>query len=463
MKTKAGILVCMCAVIFLCPPARGQITITASDITTIFAVGHTLADKIDTITTSLNIGSLGSTSWDFSALRSDSSQTLTSIAVAGTKFAAQFPGATHVFQTNITYYLGAAPIPAVGYLYFQLSTNLLNLGQGADAPAANGFLTAINKPADIFYGLPSTFGTTWTSVYLDTTDIFILNGGFLFSATGVRHNAVYVVDAFGPMKLPDLSIHDALRIKKTDSTASGKSLSFLFLAKDGASVQASAVNPSGPVVGTITIQHTAAWNGQVVALPIQLASFNASPVAGGDGVLLKWSTISEVNNYGFEIQRSAAAADGFSSLPGAFIPGHGTTTLPRDYSYSDAGIPAGTWYYRLKQMDLDGTVHYSDPVKTLVGENGTPRETPASFSLGQNYPNPFNPVTTISYSVPSRTNVELAVYDLLGQRVALLVDGEQEAGVHQVRFDGSSLASGVYIYRLRAGSSTETKKLSLLR
>ncbi len=463
MKTKAGILACMCAVLFLGTPARGQITITGPDITAIFAVGHSLADKIDTVTTSLNIGSLGSTSWDFSALRSDSSQTLTSIAVAGTPFTSQFPGATHVFQTNITAFIGAAPVQATAYIYFQLSTNLLNLGQGAVAPSLNGILTAINKPADIFYALPSTYGTTWTSVYLDTTDAYLLGGALHVQASGVRHSALHVVDAYGPMKLPDQSVHDALRIKKTDSTASGKSVSYLFLAKDGSSVQASAINPSGPDVGTISIQHTAAWNAQVIALPIELVSFHASPVPGGEGVLLRWSTISEVNNYGFEVQRSASAAEGFASLPGSFVPGHGTTTLPRDYSYSDAGVPAGTWYYRLKQMDLDGSVHFSDAVNTIVSENGTPREVPVTFSLGQNYPNPFNPVTIISYSIPSGTNVRLAVYDLLGQRVALLVDGEQEAGVHQVRFDGSALASGVYIYRIQAGASTATKKLSLLR
>jgi hypothetical protein len=88
---------------------------------------------------------------------------------------------------------------------------------------------------------------------------------------------------------------------------------------------------------------------------------------------------------------------------------------------------------------------------------------PKSFSLEQNYPNPFNPTTTIRYGLPNRSHVTLIVYNTLGQQVAQLMNGEEEAGYHSVRFDGSNLASGVYFYRLQAGTYVETRKLLLLK
>jgi hypothetical protein len=225
-----------------------------------------------------------------------------------------------------------------------------------------------------------------------------------------------------------------------------------------------AANTSQPESGTIQIVQSANWNGQVFSpLPIQLASFNASQNTSGAGVLLRWSTLSEVNNYGFEVQRGALAGGEFVTVSGAVIPGHGTTAVQQAYSYTDGSAQAGTWYYRLKQIDLDGAVHYSDPAKVEVQPGGTHQEVPAVFSLGQNFPNPFNPETTIRYTLPSRSHVLLAVYNALGGRVAVLAEGEQESGFHEVRFDGSALASGVYFYRLQSTGFVQTKKLSLLK
>jgi hypothetical protein len=266
------------------------------------------------------------------------------------------------------------------------------------------------------------------------------------------------------MTMPGGSVHDALRIKKNDTTAKGVYINYIFLARDGASVQVTAANTSQPESGTIQIVQSANWNGQVFSpLPIQLASFNASQNTSGAGVLLRWSTLSEVNNYGFEVQRGALSSGDFVTVSGAVIPGHGTTTVPRDYSYADRSAQPGTWYYRLKQIDLDGAVHYSDPAKVDVQPGGTGQDVPAVFSLAQNFPNPFNPETTIRYSLPSRSHVVLAVYNALGERVAVLAEGEQESGSHEVRFNGSALASGVYFYRLQSTGFMQTKKLSLLK
>ena len=475
MKTPAVSLVFMCALTLFAATATGQITITSTDVNLILGVGHSQANKIDTVTSALDVGHHGLSSWDFSGLRMDSSMTLQSVAVPGTPFAGNFPGSTHAFQTSFTYVLSGVAVPVTAYVYFQLSTStLINPGEGASGSIGpfpgTGLIT--NIPAYVFYTFPLTLGTTWTSTYLDTS-VFSVQGFGVVQKLSVRHFASYVVDSYGQMKLPDLSVHDALRIKSTDSVVTlnttAQTLSFsnrvgyVFISNDGASVQASVLNAIEPDSGIIPVENNASWNLKMITLPVQLVSFNASQNTAGAGVLLRWSTLSEVNNYGFEVQRGALSSGDFVTVSGAVIPGHGTTTVPRDYSYADGSAPAGTWYYRLKQIDLDGAVHYSDPAKVDVKPVGTAQDVPAVYSLGQNFPNPFNPETTIRYSLPSRSYVHLAVYNALGERVAVLADGEQESGLHEVRFDGSALASGVYFYRLQSAGFVQTKKLSLLK
>jgi hypothetical protein len=100
---------------------------------------------------------------------------------------------------------------------------------------------------------------------------------------------------------------------------------------------------------------------------------------------------------------------------------------------------------------------------TVLGVNDNKNQVPSHFELSQNYPNPFNPVTTISYALPQSAYVTLGVYNTLGERVALLVDGEQQAGYHNVELNGSGLASGVYFYRIQAGSFMDVKKLVLMK
>jgi len=199
------------------------------------------------------------------------------------------------------------------------------------------------------------------------------------------------------------------------------------------------------------------------SLPIQLAGFSASVIEGGR-VRLDWTTLTETNNYGFEVQKSLTSATAFETIPNSFIPGQGTTVEPHHYSYIDETSIAGTWYYRLKQMDLDGTIHYSEPIQidVLTGVDNE-RGTATGFTLAQNYPNPFNPSTSIAYSIPSTQHVTLRVYDLLGKEVANLVDAIQRAGTHVITWDASGVAGGVYFYRLTSGSTVETRSLVLLK
>ncbi|MBX2991734.1 MAG: T9SS type A sorting domain-containing protein [Bacteroidetes bacterium] len=198
------------------------------------------------------------------------------------------------------------------------------------------------------------------------------------------------------------------------------------------------------------------------ALPVQLASFTGAVVAGNN-VRLDWRTISEVNNYGFYVQRRNMGATEWTEIPGSFVPGHGTTNEPRDYTYTDiTGITSAT-QYRLKQVDLDGTQHYTEPILVDM-PTSVPEVAPKVFALSQNYPNPFNPSTEIKFTVEVTGRATLDVYNSIGQKVATLFDGIAEAGqFNLVRFNATGLASGVYFYRLQSGQKSDLKKLMLLK
>ncbi len=185
-------------------------------------------------------------------------------------------------------------------------------------------------------------------------------------------------------------------------------------------------------------------------VPVELTSFSA--IAAGSKVELKWNTATEVNNSGFEIQRSGDNAS-FTKI--GFVSGHVTTTNTNEYSFIDENA-SGYVYYRLKQVDLNGTFKYSKVVEVNFSK-------PITFSLNQNYPNPFNPTTTISYSISEKSYVTIKIFDVLGNEVASLINNQMEAGEHSVNFNASSLSSGIYYYQITAGNNIATKKLMLLK
>jgi len=186
-------------------------------------------------------------------------------------------------------------------------------------------------------------------------------------------------------------------------------------------------------------------------IPVELISFIGSSSKGN--VELNWTTATELNNSGFEVQRSSDRIN-FSNI--AFVPGFGTTTEPRSYSYTDNTVNNGTYYYRLKQVDFNGAFAYSDIIDVDVAA-------PINYALEQNYPNPFNPSTVISYSIPQNSFVTLKVYDIIGNEVATLVNQTQSAGKYDVRFDASGLSNGVYFYTIKADNFTSTKKMILMK
>jgi photosystem II stability/assembly factor-like uncharacterized protein len=211
----------------------------------------------------------------------------------------------------------------------------------------------------------------------------------------------------------------------------------------------------GTVVGNGgTILRTTDGGG--VAIPVELNFFTASTSRGR--VLLTWSTATEINNLGFEIERMIKDVADREWITIGFKQGCGTTTEPQEYSYVDdvSSITATSLSYRLKQIDYDGSYEYSEEV--LVDNPA-----PIDYSLKQNYPNPFNPTTTIKYFIPELRFVTLKVYDVLGNEIATLVNEENSAGEYEVEFDGTGLPSGIYFYRLRSGLFVETKKMVLMK
>ncbi|MCF6268791.1 MAG: T9SS type A sorting domain-containing protein [Melioribacteraceae bacterium] len=234
------------------------------------------------------------------------------------------------------------------------------------------------------------------------------------------------------------------------------------------------------------------------ALPVELTSFTANLI--NNTIVLNWQTATEVNNYGFEIERASFQKDGTTPVRTGledgpmlvmtewktigFVVGHGNSNSPNDYSFTDLDIlvaerslrmDAYGRSYRLKQIDTDGSFEYSDIIEVEM-------DLPSQFNLAQNYPNPFNPSTVIKYTIPVETrrgmlpHVTLKVYDILGREVATLVNEEQSGGSYEVTFNASAksihseissavggLTSGIYFYKITSGEFIDSKKMILLK
>jgi hypothetical protein len=216
----------------------------------------------------------------------------------------------------------------------------------------------------------------------------------------------------------------------------------------------------GPVTCTATGQTDITLIGAFIdpddiPLPIQIASLAASVVRDND-VEVAWKTVSETNNYGFEVYRKRGETGEWTKV--GFVEGHGTTLAPQSYSYVDRSLFFGEYFYRIKQIDLDGKSETFPEMAVTVGAGAD------KFVLAQNYPNPFNPSTVIEFVVPVSGHTTLRVYNVLGQEVATLFEGNAEAGkVNAARFDASSLPSGLYFYTLKHATKTETKRMLLVK
>jgi hypothetical protein len=333
--------------------ASAQPVITAQDLSAQFILGKTITSHTDTTTKSINIGTPGATSWDYSMLKSSLSVSAMFVRADTTPFSSLFPGATIVERVG-------AGFGTTAYSYLELGTDLLIRGTGVSGPYPERI---IDSPAEILYKLPLTMGVTWTTEYAESTYI-TLPPPLSQQVTVANHSITNDVDAYGPLTLPGAKTYQALRVK-TDARTTvrgnvSRTIRYSILASNGASAVVAALDTLQPDNGVI----------QVV------------------------------------------------------------------------------------------NVSVTDPLLTDVppGEAG-----PLQFSLDQNYPNPFNPTTMLGYQLPVASDVRLAVYDLLGREVALLVNEKKLAGRHEAGFDAAGLSSGVYFYRLIAGPYTESRRMILMK
>jgi hypothetical protein len=188
-------------------------------------------------------------------------------------------------------------------------------------------------------------------------------------------------------------------------------------------------------------------------LPVELSSFNGT--ATSNNVTLKWTTVKEINNAGFDIERKKSNGTTFEKV--GFVTGKGNTYSNSNYVFSDNKLSSGVYNYRLKQTDYNGDFTYFN-LSSVINIS-----VPDKFSLSQNYPNPFNPTTKIDYNLPTDANVSLKIYDVTGRLISTLVNEKKLAGYYTKEFDAVNIASGVYFYRLQAGSFVDTKRFVVIK
>lgn len=213
-------------------------------------------------------------------------------------------------------------------------------------------------------------------------------------------------------------------------------------------------NVNTGVVNTLNQTAVSTNNGSFNGtLPVELSTFTAS--ASGNSVKLNWSTNSEENNSGFEVQRRSENGDWTRA---GFVSGSGNSSEMKSYTFSDRNLQRGEYSYRLKQIDFNGYYEFHELTGNVIIGG------PGSFALHQNYPNPFNPSTVIAFELPYDAKVSLRVYDISGRLISTLIDNQfRTADYYSVSFNATSMSSGVYFYELRTDKDVRTAKMTLVK
>ena len=232
---------------------------------------------------------------------------------------------------------------------------------------------------------------------------------------------------------------------------------FAYVANSGSNTVSVIATASNTVVATVTVG-SAPFGVAITPLqnpvPVELSSFTAE--SDGSRIKLKWTTQSESNNLGFDVERSSDQ-ESFSKI--GFVPGNFTTSTPKFYTFVDSDLEVGTYFYRLKQIDTDGAFEYSPVVTAAISA-------PTAFVLHQNFPNPFNLETKIPYELAEKTEVSIFIFNLLGRKIRTLVDEVNGPGSFEIAWDGKDergriAPSGIYFMQMRVGEVIQLKKVAL--
>jgi hypothetical protein len=315
--------------------------------------------------------------------------------------------------------------------YANNTTATLTLNGNIDLTGALGaelqFATQWDIETDYDYGqvlISTNNGSTWTPLAGQYTNLgvgsFQPNGQPLYDGTQTTW------------------VNEKINL----SSYVGQNVKFRFLLRSDGSV-----NRDGWYVDDIKLVVYSSF------IPVELVSFTAS--VKEKNVTLNWKTATETNNQGFEIHR-ASYKDKLNWEKIGYLEGKGTSLEPQEYSFIDKNVELGTYLYRLKQIDFNGTFVYSSEIKIDISN-------PIDYYLSQNYPNPFNPATIIKYHIPAEEFVSLKIYDILGSEVKTLVNEIQKPGYYQIEFNAFDIPSGVYFYKIQTENFSSVKKMILTR
>jgi hypothetical protein len=203
-------------------------------------------------------------------------------------------------------------------------------------------------------------------------------------------------------------------------------------------------------------------NKPLQTLPVELIYFYG--LIESNGVLLKWGTATEVNNFGFEIERANSSVAGWETID--FVLGNGTSNIPIDYDYLDSTVDmSGIVYYRLKQIDIIGSFEYSDTVTIdfLSSITIESSKIPFEFIVSNNYPNPFNPATRINFGLPNLQFLNINLFDITGKLVKQITSQEFLPGSYQLNLDFSEFSSGIYFVRFESQKNVVTKRITFVK
>lgn len=365
-----------------------------------------------------------------------------------------------------------------------LFLNMSNL-QGAGAPAGTALGNVVNgghlfgaangnfkNDFETHYGFAFNPGATDTAVYLDAvryhngtkTAQFIgrsrQNGG---AADGPMEDGIFSTNSIRFAMTNSDGTNRGIEMRIPLVQLGGATLSD-FIEVFGIVVSSTAYFSDVMVPGNVTTGNPGdnpdfntisggPFHSMMVQLPVELITFKANQ--SGNSVRLEWTTATEINNMGFEIEKSIDGKN-FSNV--GFVAGAGNTTEPRNYVYNVENHERGNIYFRLKQIDYSGQFEFSPVIILEIAE------APTAFELCQNYPNPFNPVTNIRFSVAQSAITSLEVFNLIGEKVGDLFNGIAEPGkFYNVEFSGNNLSSGVYFYKLKSGENILTSKMLLIK
>jgi hypothetical protein len=360
----------------------------------------------------------------------------------------------HVYDIMNDQWLAGTPLPdSLGDVSCTVIGNKIYAAPGVKTSmnlnADKGYIGTINpaNPAEI----------SWAA----NADIPHLRGMSVGSWSGTAGQYAFFTGGFHSVLYPETDIYDVQNdtwLKAPNKpTAIGFSINFVKVIRNDSVFMVATGGVLEPNIYSYLYTNANEWlyvGIDDTPLPVELASYEAKAV--GNSVELSWTTATEVNNYGFEVARKSAEGE-YKVI--ANVEGHGNSSSPNSYSYVDKEAKtAGEYAYKLTQIDFDGK-------KKVEGEKTVTVSATEVNELAQNYPNPCNPSTVIKYAIAKAGNVELKVYNTLGEEVATLANEYKEAGSYTATFNaaGLNLPSGIYIYRIKAAGFTETKKLMLIK